>query len=252
MLEALLKLLGLRRKQPDPMQQANGDVPAPIAPVAPPQPVPIAYPDPGALLATPKPSKPKRKTLAGVVGVAVAGALLTAVPMEESGRAVEVVIDEADNSAQITHIKGKQYLKAYLDIVGVATACDGITRYKGKPIKIGDNFAEAQCTEMLEDELIVHAEGVMKCSPTLALSDDPYKEAEREGPRFAAVSFAYNVGVAGFCGSSVNRNFRAWDYTAGCNALMAWNKGRVKGVLRPIEGLTARRKREKKVCLEGL
>lgn len=192
-----------------------------------------------------------KTTLAGIVGLGVAAALGMAIPQEESGRKVEAKVDAQTNELRIRHINGRQYLKAYLDIVGVATACDGITSYHGKPIKLGMHFTEAQCSAMLEEELIKHAEGVMRCSPGLALSYGSI-ELTREGPRFAAVSLAYNVGVGAYCGSTARRQFNAFNYRAGCNALLSWNKGRVNGVLRPIKGLTDRRTREYRVCVGGL
>lgn len=181
-------------------------------------------------------------TLASIVGAGVAIALGTAIPMEESGRKVETTI-ATDGSLKVRHISGKQYLRAYLDIVGVPTACDGIA-YVPK----GATYTEAQCTAMLEAALVQHARGVMACSPGLALSNVPTIEAKREGPRFAAVSLAYNVGVGRYCGSTAARRFNAGAYVQGCEALTMWNRagGRV------VRGLVARREREKAVCLFGL
>lgn len=191
----------------------------------------------------PRPPLPK-KTLASVVGVACAALLLTNIPAEESGRQVKVDI-AGDGTATVTHVRGKQYLRAYLDVVGVATACDGLTRDElGRPIKPGQQFTEAQCTVMLERALIAHAEGVMKCTPTLKLrtENDPFRQ------RFAATSLAYNVGVAAYCGSSIDRHFDLREWRAGCNRLPAWNKagGRI------LKGLSDRRAREQKICLQDL
>lgn len=188
-----------------------------------------------------------KKTLAGVVGVGVALLLGVAIPREESGRKVEATIGQ-QGELQVRHISGKQYLRAYLDIVGVATACDGLTSYKGRRVKITDSFTETQCAALLEEELIVHAEGVMACTPGLALSRDPATEKRREGPRFAAVSGAYNYGVGLYCSSTARKRLNAGDYAGGCVALTWFNKagGRVN------RGLVNRRERERKVCLGGL
>jgi lysozyme len=245
MIDKLLKLLGIARAgSPDPHAQPYGDVPGMPAPIEAPKPYippvappiaplkPIAAP-PAASIAKPK----GKKTLASVVGVATAAALLTAVPAEESGRQVEVTIEEPDQAPIVRHVSGKQYLKAYLDIVGVATACDGIT----KGVRMGQTYTEAQCTELLERELIVHAEGVMKCTPGLAL------DTGRDKERFAAVSLAYNVGVGRYCKSTAMRRFNAGRYAEGCDALLMFNKagGRV------VRGLRLRRERERRVCLKG-
>lgn len=196
---------------------------------------------------TPPPKRPGKKTLAGVVGVGVALMLGVAIPREESGRKVEASIGQ-QGELQVRHLSGKQYLRAYLDIVSVATACDGLTSYKGRKIKITDSYTETQCAEMLEEELIVHAEGVMACSPGLALSPVIATETRREGPRFAAVSGAYNYGVGLYCSSTARKRFNAGDYPGGCVALTWFNKagGKVN------RGLVNRRERERRVCAGGL
>lgn len=186
-------------------------------------------------------------TLAAIVGLGVAQALGAFIPKEESGRTVAVTVNP-DTSLNVRHVKGKQYLSVYLDIVGVATACDGITTHKGKPLPRNHTFTEAQCTQMLEEELVKHAQGVMNCSPGLALSPIMGVERRREGPRFAAVSLAYNIGVGGYCSSTARRRFNAGDYAGGCEALTWFNKagGRV------VRGLVNRRTKEARVCREGL
>lgn len=185
-------------------------------------------------------NKARKGTLAAVVGLVTAGLLLTAVPAEESGRRVDVTIAQ-DGAATVRHVSGPQYVKAYLDIAGIPTACDGIT----KGVKLGETYSEARCAALLEAELVEHARGVMACTPGLALSTG------RDWPRFAAVSLAYNIGVRGYCGSTAARRFNAGDVRGACNAFLPWDKARVRGVLRPVAGLTARRKREATACLKG-
>lgn len=199
---------------------------------------------------TPKPATPKAKagTLAAVIGFAAAAIVLTDVPKDESGRNVDVTISE-DGSAKVTHISGPQYLRAYLDVAGIPTACDGIIRVNGKPVRIGDVFTEDQCAGLLEKELVKHAAGMMRCTP--AFRNYPDKEAI--GPTLAAtVSFTYNVGEGGYCGSTAARLFNAGDWRGACNSFMRWNKARVKGVLQPVRGLTSRRQRERVLCLKGV
>jgi lysozyme len=181
----------------------------------------------------------KKGTLASVIGIAAAALVMQSVPEDESGRHVKVTIAQ-DGTAAVQHVRGPQYLRAYLDIAGIATACDGIT----KGVKMGQVYTEAQCAMMLERELVIHAQGVMNCTPGL--------RPERLAPqRAAAVSLAYNIGVAGFCKSTAARRFNAGDYRGGCEAFKSWNKARVRGVLRPVQGLTNRRTRERAMCLKG-
>lgn len=189
----------------------------------------------------PKPSAALKKgTLASVIGIAAAALVMQTVPEDESGRHVKVTIAQ-DGAATVRHLRGPQYLFAYLDIAGIPTACDGIT----KGVKMGQVYTEAQCALLLEKELVIHAQGVMNCTPGL-------RGAGRDYQRAAAVSLAYNIGVGGFCRSTAAKRFNAGDIPGGCNAFMSWNKARVKGVLRPVQGLTNRRTRERALCLKRL
>lgn len=192
---------------------------------------------------TPPPAKrttPKPGTLAALVGIPAAIALLIGVPKEESGRTVQVTM-AADGTATVQHVAGKQYLAAYRDIAGIATACDGLTA----GIRMGQTFTPAQCSAMLESELVRHAHGVMACTPGLAL-DKP----GRDNVRAAAVSLAYNIGVGAWCGSTARKRIDAGNVRGACDAMLAWDKARVNGVLRPVAGLTARRQRERTLCLK--
>jgi lysozyme len=182
----------------------------------------------------------KAGTLFALVGATAAAILLTLTPEEESGRKVDVTI-AADGSAEVRHISGKQYLRTYLDIAGVPTACDGITR----GVKPGQVYTEAECTALLERELVIHATGVLRCTPAL----DPARYPNQVS---AATLLAYNIGVAGYCSSIVARRFNAGNYQGACHAFLMWNKARVNGLLRPVLGLTRRRERERALCLRGL
>ncbi len=188
----------------------------------------------------PRRISPKQGTLAALIGTAAAAILFNTIPAEESGRKVEATV-QPDGTATVRHISGPQYLKTYLDIAGVPTACDGIT----KGVRRGQTYSQAQCTKLLEQELYVHAAGVLRCSPALRQSGHDWQKA-------AAVSLAYNIGIGAFCGSTVRKRFDAGDWKGGCDAFLRWNKARVRGVLRPVAGLTARRQRERAICLRGL
>lgn len=193
-------------------------------------PAPMTYPS----------SKPGKKTLVGIVGVTVAGLLFTAIPKEESGRTVTAKV-QPTGQVTLTHVSGPQYLKAYLDIVGVATACDGLT---GPEIdaarRKGTKFTEQQCTDMLEQALISKAEDVKACTPQLW-------DKGRDYPMFAAISLAYNVGSRNYCGSTVAKYNRVRQFVKACQSFYLWNKagGRV------VKGLVDRRSRETAACLKG-
>jgi lysozyme len=184
----------------------------------------------------PTPAKAPRKSLAAIVGVAAASILFVSIPKEESGRTVEATVS-TNGAVSVRHVRGPQYLRAYLDAVGVATACDGIT----KGVRMSQVYTEAQCVALLERELVEHAEGVMRCTPALS-------EPGRDNQRAAAVLLAYNIGVRGWCGSTAARRFNARAWRQGCDAFLRWDKagGRV------LRGLTLRRQRERALCLRGL
>lgn len=178
---------------------------------------------------------PRKGTLAAIVGVGSALLLLVGVPLEESGRKVTATIAPS-GQATITHVSGPQYLRTYLDIVRVATACDGLT---GEGIKLGKTFTEAQCNTMLEARLADTATHVMACTPGLALTIP-----RRDHVRFAAVSLAYNVGWPTYCRSTMRARINAGRIGAACDALTLFNRagGRV------INGLVTRRARERAIC----
>lgn len=176
-----------------------------------------------------------RKTLASVIGsVVAAAALFVSIPAEESGRKVEATVQK-DGSIAVRHVAGRQYLKAYLDIVKVPTACDGVT----KGVRMGMTFTEAQCDAKLEEELIAHAEPIIKCIPKLY---------GRSNQTIAAVGLAYNIGTAGVCGSSIARLWNAGQWRAGCERFPSF----VKAGGRVVAGLVKRRERERAICLKGL
>ena len=177
----------------------------------------------------------KKRTLAAVLGSPLAAAMLfVIIPREESGRKVDATVQQ-DGSVQVKHIAGKQYLKVYLDIVGVPTACDGIT----KGMKLGQTYTEAQCNEKLEEELIAHAEPVIQCIPELY--GRPYQAVP-------GVDLSFNIGTAGVCKSSLVRFWRAKQWKAGCDWLIKFNKAGG----REIRGLSLRRRRLQEVCYTGI
>lgn len=175
----------------------------------------------GAKKAGPVPvaQRPAAKTtLAGIVGATAAAGLLVSIPADEGSS-----------------------LKAYRDIAGVWTICQGDTAN----VRPGMVETKEGCQQRLEQQLLAHAVPVMACTPRLA-------EPGRDYQRWAAVSLAYNIGVTAYCHSSIDRNFDAGNWAAGCDRFMNWNKARVGGQLRPVQGLTNRRARERDICRRGL
>jgi lysozyme len=125
---------------------------------------------------------------------------------------------------------------AYSDVIGVPTICYGET----KGIHLGDHKTKPECDAMLLRRLDEFADGVERCAPSA-------KAMPAE--RFVAhVSIAYNIGIGGYCKSSIARLTNAGQVRAGCDAFMRYN--RAGGVVFP--GLTRRREKERELCLRGL
>lgn len=160
----------------------------------------------------------KKGPLFALVGSVAATMLLTSVPREE----------------------GTEY-KAYRDIAGIWTVCTGDTH----DVHAGLIETPEGCRQRTETQLIIHAKGVMRCTPRLSEPGRDYQLA-------AATSLAYNIGVGGYCKSSIDRKFDAGDMIGGCNAFLAWDKARVNGQIRVVQGLHSRRVRERAICLKGL
>jgi lysozyme len=99
----------------------------------------------------------------------------------------------------------------------------------------------AQCKALLQADLAkTYAAGIERClSPMVA--------ATMPDTRYVAVlSLAYNIGVGGFCRSSVARDLNAGNIQAGCDAFVQYN--RAAGIV--WAGLTRRREEERHLCLE--
>lgn len=67
--------------------------------------------------------------------------------------------------------------------------------------------------------------------------------------RAALVSLVFNIGGAGFAGSTLLKKLNARDYTGAADQFAVWNKVTVAGVKKISNGLVARRAREKELFL---
>lgn len=152
-----------------------------------------------------------KRSLAVVVGAGVAATLTTFVPKFEG------VI-----------------LRGYKDPIGIVTACAGhtATAVLGKP------YTRAECDKLLQEDLAVHAEGVLACTPGIA---------DKPGVLAAAVSFAFNVGTGAYCRSTMARKFNGGFYIDGCNELKKWTYAGG----RQLPGLVKRREAEFSLCMQA-
>jgi len=131
---------------------------------------------------------------------------------------------------------------AYRDSIGVPTICFGETR----GVHMGDRKTLEQCREMLGDALYEFEQGFRKCLV------DPSKIPD--GAYIAFLSLSYNIGIRGFCKSSVARyanyystKHKLWYLQDACRRIKLYNKAGG----RTLRGLVRRRAKEYSMCMEG-
>lgn len=106
----------------------------------------------------------------------------------------------------IKHNEGLS-LPAYKDSAGVPTICYGET----KGVKMGQVATLSDCQKQLIQSAGEHAKALDGLP--MQLSDVAL---------LGALDFTYNVGVAGFNGSSVKRHLKSLDYAAASKAVLDW------------------------------
>lgn len=122
---------------------------------------------------------------------------------------------------------------AYLDPVGIWTACVGHTA----TVTPGRTYTDAECMAFLESDLKVAA------APVDRLVRVPLGDATR----VALVSFVFNVGAGAFERSTLLRRLNAGHGAMACDELLRW----VYAGGRELPGLVNRRRAERELCIEG-
>lgn len=120
---------------------------------------------------------------------------------------------------------------AYLCPAGVWTIGYGHTHR----VKPGDRWSKEHAQKMLRADLVAFGVQV-----GLAIGDSVTDQQEYD----AMVSFAFNVGIGGFRGSSVLRLHRRGDKAGAARSFGLWNKATIDGRLQEVLGLTRRRAAE--------
>lgn len=128
------------------------------------------------------------------------------------------------------------YTDPYYDIVGVNTVCYGETA--ADKVDLNRSYTKQECADMLRTSLVKYDTGLKSC----LARDIP------DGMHVAFLSGTYNIGVAGFCKSSMARLTNAGDFKGACDALLLWDKAGG----REIQGLLNRRNAERNICLKGI
>jgi GH24 family phage-related lysozyme (muramidase) len=142
-------------------------------------------------------------------------------------------------------------IDAYLDPVGIWTIGWGhAIPHKGDFLRGAQNKAvaralypggitRAQAETLLRGDLLDTAAAVARL----------VQVAVDDGQFGALVAFAFNVGVGALGKSTLLRLLNAGDRAGAANQFLAWDKGRINGVLQPIKGLTRRRRAERALFL---
>jgi lysozyme len=104
---------------------------------------------------------------------------------------------------------------AYKDPIGIPTYCFGETqRPDGSSVALGDKATLDECKDMLSERVQFFGRGVDSCT----------KQPIAPMTKAAYTSLAYNIGIAGFCKSSIARKHNAGDYEGACDAFLLYNK----------------------------
>ena len=132
-------------------------------------------------------------------------------------------------------------LEPYTDIAGVRTVCFGETKnVQERP------YTPEECSQLLVDRV----EGYFLPEIRRCTSPRAWNALHQETVD-SLVELSWNIGVGGYCGSSVRKRLDAGRGAEACDRILLWNKARVNGALRPVKGLTDRRKREAAKCRSG-
>lgn len=143
------------------------------------------------------------------------------------------------SAAALTALMGMEGFRAmpYKDIAGIWT--DGYGNTHG--VKPGVPVTREQAEVRLADHVAAFQRQIDGCL---------YRGAT-QGQSDAYTILAYNIGPEAFCNSSIASNHADGRFKAACDSILLYNKARVNGVLRPVQGLTTRRHAERAMCLKG-
>lgn len=130
----------------------------------------------------------------------------------------------------------------YRDAAGVATIGYGSTRYlDGRAVTMADAPVSRAVAEALLQSAMAKAWGAL--APHLSRTPTVNQAA-------ALLSLAYNIGAGALSTSLLLAKFNAGDMAGAAEEFPRWDKARIGGVLKPLAGLAARRRRERALFLD--
>ncbi len=97
----------------------------------------------------------------------------------------------------------------------------------------------------VQAQALLAADLIPRAASVLSLVRAPLSDAQFG----ALIAFVFNVGSANFGASTLLRKLNAGDPAGAADQFLAWDKARVGGVLKPLAGLTRRRKAERALFL---
>lgn len=127
-------------------------------------------------------------------------------------------------------------LTAYKCPAGIWTIGYGHTHQ----VKKGDVIDQDMANEFLKKD-VRHAQSTIEKHVIVELDQNQFD---------ALVSFIFNIGSGKFITSTLLKMLNKANYSGAGNQFGRWNKARVKGVLKPLRGLTKRRADEAELFLD--
>ena len=131
--------------------------------------------------------------------------------------------------------------KPYLDPVGIPTIGYGSTYYEdGTRVKMSDPSISKKRAEILFTYVL---------SETI-INIKRYLKVKLTSNQFSAiVSLVYNIGIGNFSTSTLLRLLNKGNFSGAADQFLVWNKARVNGKLKVLNGLTRRRAEERALFL---
>lgn len=126
-------------------------------------------------------------------------------------------------------------IQAYIDPVGVPTIGWGHT----KGVMMGQVITVAEAEQLLKEDM-EESESFVTKLVTVTINDNEFS---------ALVSFVFNTGVTAFRNSTLLKLLNQGNKEGAADQFLRWNKGTVNGKLVVLEGLSRRRKAERKLFL---
>lgn len=88
------------------------------------------------------------------------------------------------------------------------------TRPDGAPVQMGDRTNPVEALQRKQRDLVKFEGAVKRCVHV------PLHQAEYD----VYVDMSYNIGTAGFCGSTIVKRLNAQDYAGACDAILMWRR----------------------------